>query len=41
MMQYWTRTITTKNEDDKNIQKIYIYKDIVNGYVYVEKNIII
>jgi hypothetical protein len=36
MTQNWTTIITTKNEDDQNFQKKYT-KDIVNGYVYVEK----
>ena len=40
MMQNWTKTITRKNEDDQNFQKKNI-KDIINGYVYVEKNTII
>ena len=36
MMQNWTKTITTKNEDEKKIQK-HMYKDTINGSVYVEK----
>ena len=36
MMQNWTKTITTKNEDDIKIQKIQ-KKNTINGYVYVEK----
>ncbi len=35
MMQNRTTTITTKNEDDKIIQKIYI-EGTINGYLYVE-----
>ena len=35
MMQNWTKTITTKMKMTKNL-KIYT-KDIINGYVYVEK----
>ena len=36
MMHNWTKTNTTKNEDDKKIQKIYKNNNI-NGYIYVEK----
>ena len=36
MVQDWTKTITTKNEDDKEIQKT-LKKYTINGYVYVEK----
>ena len=34
-MQNWTKTITTRNEDDKKLKNIS--KDTINGYVYVEK----
>ena len=37
MMQNWTQTITTKNKDDKKIQK-NSKKNTINGYVYVEKH---
>ena len=39
MTQNWTKKITRKNEDDWKFQKIYT-KDIINGYVYIEKKII-
>ena len=35
MMQNWTKTITTKNEDDKKIRKYKKY--IINGCVYVKR----
>ena len=35
MMQNWTKNITTKMKMAKNSRKYK--KDIVNGYVYVEK----
>ena len=37
MTQSWTKTVTTKNEDNYISQKIY--KRYYNGYVYLEKNI--
>ncbi len=36
MTQNWTKLNTTENKDDQNFQKKYT-KDIVNGYLYVEK----
>ena len=39
MTQNWTKIITTKTRWLKNSKKIT--KDIINGYVYVEKNIIV
>ena len=35
MMQKWTKTLLT-NEDDKNNQK-KCKRDTINGYVYIEK----
>ena len=35
MTQNWTKKITIKMKMTKNFKKIY--KDIINGYVYVEK----
>ena len=35
MTQNWTKTITIKMKMTKNFKKIY--KDNINGYVYVEK----
>ena len=34
MMQFWTKKITTKTEDDKKNVKCKL--DTINGYVYVE-----
>jgi hypothetical protein len=36
MTHNWIKTNTTKNEDDQKFHKKY-EKDIINGYVYVEK----
>ena len=37
MMLNWTKTTTTKKLRWLKISKIY-KKDIINGYVYVDKN---
>ena len=36
MMHNWTKTITIKIEYGQKFQKKYT-KDVLNGYVYVEK----